>query len=40
MLSGSWESMIAETKLETEDQPRMLIKDPWELSVENSTSGL
>ena len=31
ILSDVWESMIAETKLATEDQPRMLIKEPLEV---------
>ena len=31
ILSDAWESMIAETKLAKEDQPRMLIKEPLEV---------
>ena len=31
ILSNAWESMIAETKLAIEDQPRMLMKEPLEV---------
>ena len=31
-------TVIVETKVALEDQPRMLVKDLWKLSVENSTS--
>ena len=31
ILSDAWESMIAETKLAIEDQPRVLIKEPLEV---------
>ena len=31
MLSDAWESMIPETKLAIEDQPRMLVKEPLEV---------
>ena len=31
ILSDAWESMIEETKFATEDQPRMLIKEPLEV---------
>ena len=37
ILSDAWGSMIAETKLATEDQPRMLVKEPLAVECRKNT---